>query len=383
MVFWPKFCLKKGKLKNMKKHILSLALLVGSLTSFAQITVEKADFAVPGDWFLMTNDYDISATESANLKAGGANKTWSIKGFERQDSDTSFFANGLTFPGAPEGCNLVEYTKDPDTGDPLPTYYSIDNNWLKVILDNSDFGSFNGALRLMKFPSTMGTTFKDSVSSFFTALATDLGFPENPLFDSARVSFKVKIDAAIDGYGTLQMDAGNFEVLRQKATQEFEISLKLRNVLTGQYIDVPFGGEMGGPQKTEGFLWFSKNSGSFLANAVTDTNGVISEVNFMLASSRGLSSGLKGLVSGGNTASKVYPVPATEQVTIETEVRKSTKADLVVFDILGNKVIEQTGVEMNAGSNQLPVNIQNLKPGVYIYTMEGNGFKTSNKFVVK
>jgi hypothetical protein len=368
----------------MKKHILSLALLVGSLTSFAQITVEKADFAVPGDWFLMTNDYDISATESASLKAGGANKTWSIKGFERQDSDTSFFANGLTFPGAPEGCNLVEYTKDPETGDPLPTYYSIDNNWLKVIVDGTEFGSFGDGIKLMKFPSTMGTSFKDSLVNSITALATDLGFPEIPLFDSAKISFKIKIDAIIDGYGTLQMDAGNFEVLRQKATQQVEVSFKLRNILTGMYMDFPIDGELGGlNEKTEGYLWFSKNSGSFLANAVTDSNGVVTEVGYILASSRGLSSGLKGLVAGGNIASKVYPVPATEQVTIETEVRKSTKADLVVFDILGNKVIEQAGVEMNAGSNQLPVNIQNLKPGVYIYTMEGNGFKTSNKFVVK
>ncbi len=368
----------------MKKHILSLALLATTVAGFAQITVERADFAVPGDWFLMANDYDISANESNALKVAGANKTWSIKGFERQDKDTSFYADGNTFPGAPEGCNLVEYTKDPQTGDLLPSFYAIDNNWLKTLIDGSEFGEFSGALKLMKFPSTMSTNFKDSVQSSFTALATDLGFPANPLFDSAKITFKVKIDAIIDGYGTLQMDAGNFEVLRQKAIQQLDAAFQLRNVLTGKYIDVPLGGELEGlNEKTEGYFWVGKNSGYFYASATTDSNGMVVEVNHMLASSRGVASGLKNLTAGGNTPSKVYPVPATELVTIETEVRKTTKADLVIFDILGNKVIEKNSVEMYVGSNQLPINVQNLKPGVYIFTMEGEGFKTSNKFIVK
>jgi hypothetical protein len=40
-------------------------------------------------------------------------------------------------------------------------------------------------------------------------------------------------------------------------------------------------------------------------------------------------------------------------------------------------------VEVTSGLSQLPVNVTNLKPGVYFYTLSGNGMNTSNKFVVK
>lgn len=290
------------------------------------------------------------------------------------------FANGLTFPGAPAGCNLVQYSKEEGTGIPIdPTYFKVDNSWISLIADDADFGTFSNALKIFKFPSTNGTKFTDSVQAQFTALATDLGFPENPLFDSARFIIQLKMTSEIDGYGTIELMAGSYEVIRQKADQSVVVNVFLRNVLTGAYIAVPFGGDFN--ENTSLYTWIGKNSGNFYAQATADTIGNIVSVDFMLASSKGVSS-LKDLVVKGS-ASKAFPVPATEKVTIETEVRKTTKADLVVFDILGNKVIEQSGVEMQSGANQLPLDIHGLKPGVYFYTIEGGGFKTSNKFVVK
>jgi hypothetical protein len=119
-----------------------------------------------------------------------------------------------------------------------------------------------------------------------------------------------------------------------------------------------------------------------LLAANTDTLGNIVDMTFMLASSRGVASGIKDNKALAH-ASKVYPVPASDLITIETQASKNSRANLSVYDILGNEVLPSKEVEVTNGLNQLPVQISQLKPGVYFYTLSGNGINTSSRFVVK
>jgi len=363
----------------MKKQLLMLAMLGVSYAGTAQITVERTDFAAPGDWFVLATDASVTETESIALKEAGTNKKWVFKNFERTEFDTTYFADGNTYPTAPEGCNLVSFTKDPITMEEIPSYYNVDQNWLKVILDDSDFGTLSNALKVFKFPSTMGTNYKDSVQGGITALATDLGFPENPLFDSAKISFNVISNNVIDAYGFIELPAGMFEVIRQKEQQQFNVGVKLRNVITGTYIDFPIGSDLG--EVSTSYTWIGKNSGYFYAQAFEDTSGIINEVSFMIGSSKGVSS-LKDL-SLDKTPSKVYPVPASDKIMIEAVAQKSNKASITIYDILGNKVGESLTINMQAGLNQVPVEINHLTSGVYIYLLQGEDWQSSNRFVVK
>jgi phosphoenolpyruvate synthase/pyruvate phosphate dikinase len=66
---------------------------------------------------------------------------------------------------------------------------------------------------------------------------------------------------------------------------------------------------------------------------------------------------------------KVYPVPASNEVTIEFGsdwIVGSEKADLIIYDSVGNKVNE-TPVNRNMGT--VTVSVSDLKPGIYYVTL--------------
>jgi len=367
----------------MKKNILIAAFLAFGFAAQSQITIDKADFAVAGDWFLTADDTLISLTHSADLKVAGANKTWDITSWPNKNNlDTTFYANGFTYPGAPAGCNLVSYTKDPITMEEFPTYLVLNNNGLRYLIEAGTFGGSEGALKAYTFTSTYGTKYKDSLENYFTMLLSDIGL-NIPLADSIKIIYKININSEIDGFGTLKMDVGSFDVLRQKMTQTVTTTAKIRNTITGTYIDVPGGLDLGsGDFTSNSYTWMGQNSGQPYLTANEDTLGNITDMNYMVASSRGFSTSLKEnkIV---RQESKVYPVPAKDQITIETQTSKMVSATLKVYDILGNEVMPAKEVEVTSGLSQLPVNVTNLKPGVYFYTLSGNGMNTSNKFVVK
>ncbi len=367
----------------MKKTLLIAAFLLSLLKVNAQITINRSDIAVAGDWFFTANDTLISASNATMLKAGGANKTWDITGWANKHfNDTTYYSDATKFPDAPAGCNLVSYTIDQASGDTMPSFMSISNTELKAMIEMGDLGMPGGnQLKVFQFPSTMGTNFKDSFINMITMLGEDFGIPTNPLFDSIRINYSIKINSIIDGWGKLKMAAGQFDVLRQKSIHAVNVSFKLRNKITGIYMDASSLGLSNMEETAATYTWLGKNSGHFLMEANEDTMGVIVDMSYMLASSKGLSGVREQKAMTAST--KVYPNPASDMITIETQVKQNAMVSLKVYDILGNEVMPETTVNFKSGMNQLPVDIGQLKPGVYFYTLDGNGINTSSKFVIK
>lgn len=367
----------------MKKNILIVAFTLFGFSAFSQITINRSDFATAGDWYLLAEDTSITLNSSSALKVAGANKTWDLTGWAKRSLvDTTFYANGLTYPSAPAGCNLVSFTRDPITLEENPSFLIINNTALRFIFEGGQNSGPITALKFFSFPSTMGTTFKDSTESYFTQLASDLGL-NFPFVDSLKIIYKLKNTSNIDGWGKLKLDAGTFDVLRQVSQIDIMISFKVRNTITRTYIDLPAGTGLDQfSESTISYVWIGNNSGNPLLSANIDSSGKVTDITFMLASSRGVASGLKETKALAH-ASKVYPVPASDQITIETQATKNTRANLTVYDILGNEVLPVKEVEVINGLNQLPVQVNQLKPGVYFYTLTGNGINTSSRFVIK
>ncbi len=366
----------------MKKLLLLSAAILNITWGFAQITINRSDFAYAGDWFRTATDTLPTATNSALLKTGGSNKNWDITGWVHQHTkDTIFYANGATYPGAPAGCNIVSFTRDPITKDSTPDFMIVSNSAVKVIFSPGDLGPTQGQLKVVQFPSTMGTNFKDSMSSYETMLATDLGIPANPLFDSVRIYFSIRVSSLIDGFGKLKTYAGNFDVIRQKLTNNVQISFKIRNKITGTYGDLPSGTVDNMNETMVMYNWLGANIGEPLLRASEDTLGNIISMDFILSSSRGLSSGFAEHKVAIET--KAYPNPASDMLTIETQVKQNTSAQITVYDILGNSVLPAIEVNFGSGLNPLPIDISQLKPGVYFYSIKGNGINQSNRFMVK
>ena len=79
---------------------------------------------------------------------------------------------------------------------------------------------------------------------------------------------------------------------------------------------------------------------------------------------------------------KVYPVPATQQVTIEMESKESIEGTLQVFDATG-KLVQQRKAVIEQGFNQFQFNVENLSPGIYIIRIpELKDQRAQRKFIV-
>lgn len=77
-----------------------------------------------------------------------------------------------------------------------------------------------------------------------------------------------------------------------------------------------------------------------------------------------------------------YPVPAHEAVTIRHYANISEGAMVRAFDTFGEMKMN-TAVSLAKGENQLPLNIADLAPGVYVLVIKSDSKTTSTKFVVE
>jgi hypothetical protein len=65
---------------------------------------------------------------------------------------------------------------------------------------------------------------------------------------------------------------------------------------------------------------------------------------------------------------RVYPNPATEQITIEFE-NQVKSIDITIINIFGQTIIHQ----QMSGNSKYNLNISNLESGMYFYSIISNG----------
>ena len=82
------------------------------------------------------------------------------------------------------------------------------------------------------------------------------------------------------------------------------------------------------------------------------------------------------------TAVSVYPNPATSEVTFEINASQASEMNISIYNITGQKVMEQN-VNATLGISKQQVNISSLNSGIYFATVKANGFENTVKFVVK
>ena len=69
---------------------------------------------------------------------------------------------------------------------------------------------------------------------------------------------------------------------------------------------------------------------------------------------------------------KIYPNPTTDKVNLDFTTQKSTTATWALYNELGKKV--KTGSKkLIAGNNQISINMQNIKSGIYFVSLEVDG----------
>lgn len=79
---------------------------------------------------------------------------------------------------------------------------------------------------------------------------------------------------------------------------------------------------------------------------------------------------------------KIYPNPASDQVTLNVISKETTHANLSVTNLMGQVVYTQN-VSLETGSNQYELNVTNFAAGFYLVNVRTNAGSTTQKLIVK
>jgi len=81
--------------------------------------------------------------------------------------------------------------------------------------------------------------------------------------------------------------------------------------------------------------------------------------------------------------SQCFPNPASDISTIIVELNRAQKVHIELINLVGQIVYKIPEQELNKGSHSLFVDVSNLDPGIYIYTVYANNQKVNKKLIVE
>lgn len=82
------------------------------------------------------------------------------------------------------------------------------------------------------------------------------------------------------------------------------------------------------------------------------------------------------------TVGQNFPNPSNGNTSIPVNFKSASEVNVTVVNLLGKTVFTQTFENVAAGSNKLDLNMGSITPGVYVYSVEANGFKTSRRMII-
>jgi hypothetical protein len=83
-----------------------------------------------------------------------------------------------------------------------------------------------------------------------------------------------------------------------------------------------------------------------------------------------------------NVVGQNYPNPATDVTFIPLNLKSADNISAKVFDMTGREVENLLNTSMLSGSQQIELSVIDLPNGVYYYTLQGNNFTATRKFIV-
>ncbi len=78
-----------------------------------------------------------------------------------------------------------------------------------------------------------------------------------------------------------------------------------------------------------------------------------------------------------------YPNPFTGFTSIPVNFKHAADVTVTVSNLLGQNMFSKTYSNIPAGLQTLDINMSNANAGIYVYTIESEGYKTTNKMIVQ
>ncbi|MGB4846997.1 MAG: hypothetical protein WBP41_03715, partial [Saprospiraceae bacterium] len=322
-----------------KKNILVIfTLLAATVMLPAQIIITNATFPAAGD--SLKTATDLAPTVIA-LTAPGGPQAWDFTSLNPSTRQVTVFqpaANGSAFASFP-GAELVTINA---VG--AETYYDVSASAFSI-LGLTESGLGGGLLDGLALKYTPPSPERRAPTAFFDihqsesnasiAISTaaipagildSLGIPAG-LFDSIRLRINLNRLEVVDGYGTLAIPGGIYDVLREKRTDYTSTAVDVHTFLGWVDISTIIGGQLPGfgVDTTKSYQFLSNTSKEPIAIATLDpTESFFQDVEYK-------DLGIPSAVSPVTSESKnvvVSPNPVSNMATFELKNIPSGKYTL-------------------------------------------------------
>jgi len=373
-------------MKKMKKLLLSLITLLGSLGLFAQITVTNATFPVAGDTLFTAID---NMPNGVTITAAGGPQSWNFAGLQAPFTRRNIVRSAGTGSAA---ANFPAAELRMSLGDNGEGYFNVTSNRFELIgFSGTDpIGQnvqvqtpFSPAEIYRRAPMNLFDVNQSQSALLVAFSADDLPsaildlLPITP--DSLRVRIHTNRTDIVDAWGTLTIPGGIYDVLREKRTefQDTRLDIKVGFFPWQDITDIVV--QLVGIEGLDQLGRDTTVSYHFFNNQVKEPIAVVT-INNAQTAPETVEYKAKDIVSNvqnlGGLKPNVYAFPNPAIVSVRFEFSNLPKGEytLRIFNVLGEEMIKKR--YFVNGSRTEKVDISQLKKGAYLYSLVNERGKT-------
>ena len=347
-------------MKKTLYHFCSVLLILLSFSSiYAQSpTLKSTDFPQVGDRIVnFTAD-----TTGLKFPKGGAGVTWDYSTISPNATKDSSVSLAVT----PKSTGY-------DTAFPKANYATASlkgNTYLYGIMSSSQFEtigyySYDSATKISQVRKYSNTLINYTFPITYSSTNSD----------SYYVAYNNGVQASVEhgshkytaiGYGTLKMPKTTFKnvlLLRDSNTSYTTVNKTTTKItaITNAFIT---------PGKKGNILTFFSTTYSIFGLKVK---------SLLVYYNQSYTTGLEDGVSKIEDYA-LYPNPTNYNSNLEVICKIASKATISISDLSG-KIINQQMVYLNEGKNKTELDVQNLKAGIYLVSVKGQGVNIIEKLI--
>lgn len=338
------------KMKQLR-FFISILLMNAAMLQ-AQVTITNATFPAAGDTLRTATDLN---PVGISITPPGGNQAWDFTALQASSHEYIVVrpaSAGTAFASYP-GAELV--TIDPNSQ--TETYFDVNATKFSLLGFSGEapaggipiqadfkysppFVEKRAPLNFFDINQELSSlTLAFSVASIPQEIFDSLGIPTG-LFDSIRINIAFQRLDVVDGWGTLAIPGGMYDVLREKRTSYTTTSLDIHVAILGWVpISTLFGGQIPGlgTDTTIMYLFHSNAAKENIAAVTTDGGGLLPvEVSFK---DNGVISRIGDLSTYSRPEVMLSPNPAFTSSVVTLKNIPQGNYQLQVFDATGSIVL--------------------------------------------
>jgi hypothetical protein len=361
----------------MKTKLFAIALTFISMNMLAQITVTDSDLMNVGD--VIYTAIDSLPSNSIAIGNAGANQTWDFSALQVLEYDTFEVIDpaGTPFGSIYPSANLCV----DDDGEYI--YFDKDAQGLSFVgLDNLPSSQL-----ILPLPLTYGLNIIVGPSITTESVFDNPGFLDhslapvislNPLhnqIDSIKILVESSAEFNVDAYGNVIIPMGTFDALRLKTDKIFTpVSFAYCSDTifgNGAWYPIPAAIFPSEVEVVSSYEWWTNDPliKFVLVQMDIDSLGEINAVDFMHSPSP---SSVTDLSSNNFN---IYPIPATNNLTIEAQNNDFTSLNLV--DVTGKVILKKEFTQSTS------LDVSHIAKGMYYLNLKTVEGKLTKQIIIE